>query len=49
VLRPRLGTTDRPDIPDPIGQSPEVFAAVGTQIADLLPPIMELCRRTIKA
>jgi len=46
-LRPRLGTTDKLDIPDPIGQSPEVFAAVGAQIAGLLPPIMELCRRTI--
>jgi len=48
-LRPRLGTTDKPDIPDPIGRSPEVFAAVGAQIAGLLPPIMELCRRTIRA
>ena len=48
-LRPRLGTTDKPDIPDPIGQSPEVFATVGTQIAALLPPIMELCRRTLMA
>jgi protein-tyrosine phosphatase len=48
-LRPRLGTKDKPDIPDPIGQSPEVFAAIGAQIAGLLPPIMELCRRTIRA
>ena len=48
-LRPRLGTTDKPDIPDPIGQSSEVFRTVGAQIADLLPPIMELCRRTIRA
>jgi protein-tyrosine phosphatase len=48
-LRCRLSTTDKPDIPDPIGQSPDVFADVGTQIADLLPPIMELCRRTITA
>ena len=48
-LRPRLGTKDKPDVPDPIGQSPEVFAAIGAQIADLLPPIMELCRRTIRA
>lgn len=48
-LRPRLGTTDKPDIPDPVGQSPEVFATVGAQIASLLPPIMELCRRTIRA
>ena len=48
-LRPRLGANEKLDIPDPIGQSPDVFAAVGTQIADLLPPIMELCRRTIRA
>jgi protein-tyrosine phosphatase len=48
-LRPRLGTKDKPDVPDPIGQGHEVFAAVGAQIAALLPPIMELCRRTIRA
>lgn len=49
ALRPRLTATEMADIPDPIGQSPAVFAAVGSQIADLLPPIMELCRRTIRA
>ena len=49
ALRPYLPAQDQADIPDPIGQSPEVFAAIGTQIADLLPPIMELCRRTIRA
>jgi protein-tyrosine phosphatase len=48
-LRPRLGGNEKLDILDPIGQGHEVFAAVGTQIADLLPPIMELCRRTIRA
>jgi protein-tyrosine phosphatase len=48
-LRPLLGVNDKSDIPDPIGQSAEVFASVGAQIADLLPPIMELCRRTITA
>ena len=47
--RPRLGANEKLDIPDPIGQSPEVFAAVGAQIADLLPPILELCRRTVRA
>ena len=46
-LRPRLTANDIADITDPIGQSPEVFAAIGAQIAGLLPPIMELCRRTI--
>lgn len=33
------------DIEDPIGQAAPVFAAVGAQIADLLFPVMELCRR----
>ena len=32
------------DIPDPIGQSPEVFAEIGEQIAHLLPPIFEVCQ-----
>lgn len=43
-LRPRLEATDRPDVPDPIGQSTEVFEAIGTQIAELLLPIVKLCR-----
>nr|WP_307789397.1 low molecular weight phosphatase family protein [Mycolicibacterium baixiangningiae] len=30
------------DIPDPIGQDPEVFSEVGARIADLLPPVLEL-------
>lgn len=46
ALRPRLSAAEKDDIPDPIGQNPEVFATVGSQIADLLPPILELCRRT---
>lgn len=45
-LRSRLSAKDSPDVPDPIGQDAEVFAAVGTQIADLLPPILELCKRS---
>ena len=32
------------DIPDPIGQSPEVFAEIGSQIAHLLLPIFEVCQ-----
>jgi protein-tyrosine phosphatase len=44
-LRPQLAGHELADIPDPIGQSPEFMAMVGTQIADLLPPILELCRR----
>lgn len=43
-LRPYLDANDAVDIADPIGQSPEVFAAIGTQIATALPPILELCR-----
>ncbi|OJZ65255.1 arsenate reductase/protein-tyrosine-phosphatase family protein [Mycolicibacterium diernhoferi] len=43
-LRPHLAQDQIPDIPDPIGQSREVFATVGEQIAALLPPIVELCR-----
>ena len=48
ALRPYLAAQDQADIPDPIGQSPEVFAAIGTQIADLLPPILEICRRSFR-
>lgn len=32
------------DIPDPIGQTPAVFAEIGEQIARMLPPIFEVCR-----
>jgi hypothetical protein len=35
-----------PDIPDPIGQSPAVFATVGSQIDALLRPILVLCKRS---
>lgn len=43
-LRPHLIANEIADIPDPIGQTPDVFDAVGRQIADLLPPVLELCR-----
>jgi protein-tyrosine phosphatase len=46
ALRPHLAARDVSDIPDPIGQRADFFAMVGSQIADLLPPILELCRRT---
>ena len=49
ALRPHLTANEVADIPDPIGQSPEVFSAIGSQIADLLPPILELCRRSVTA
>lgn len=45
ALRPQLATHELTDIPDPIGQSADVFASVGSQINDLLPSILELCRR----
>jgi protein-tyrosine phosphatase len=44
ALRPQAANRELADIPDPIGQSSEVFTAVGAQIAGLLPPILELCR-----
>jgi protein-tyrosine phosphatase len=44
-LRPHLGAHEALDIPDPIGQGAGFFAMVGSQIAGLLPPILELCRR----
>ena len=44
TLRPRLAAHEVPDIVDPIGQAPAVFSAVGSQIAELLPPILRLCR-----
>uniref|UniRef100_A0A5Q5BFQ4 Protein tyrosine phosphatase n=1 Tax=Mycobacterium sp. (strain MCS) TaxID=164756 RepID=A0A5Q5BFQ4_MYCSS len=45
-LRPQVSTDESLDIPDPIGHSAEVFATVGAQIADLLPPIIDICRRS---
>ncbi|MGV0778524.1 arsenate reductase/protein-tyrosine-phosphatase family protein [Mycolicibacterium elephantis] len=45
ALRPQLGEDRQLDIPDPIGQSTEMHETVGRQIANLLPPILELCRR----
>ena len=46
-LRPQLSANDAPDVPDPIGQDPGVFASVGEQIADLLHPVLSLCRRSL--
>jgi protein-tyrosine phosphatase len=44
ALRPQLPADELSDIADPIGKSSDVFASVGSQIAGLLPPILELCR-----
>jgi protein-tyrosine phosphatase len=46
ALRPHLVARGPLDIADPMGQSAEFFATIGSQIADLLPPILELCRRS---
>lgn len=37
-------SSDGYDIADPIGQDADVFAEVGSQIARLLAPLLELCR-----
>jgi protein-tyrosine phosphatase len=44
ALRPQLDAHELIDIPDPIGQSRNTFATIGSQIASLLSPILELCR-----
>lgn len=49
TLRPQVATQELPDVPDPIGQSAEFFSAVGSRIAGLLPPILELCQRSAVA
>jgi protein-tyrosine phosphatase len=46
TLRPHLAADEGWDIADPIGQSSEFFTEVGARIADLLPPIVELCQRS---
>ena len=45
ALRPQLSAEQSPDVPDPIGQNREVFDRVGAQIADLVTPIVEFCRK----
>lgn len=45
ALRPHLVANEASEVPDPIGQSAEFHAVVGSQIAELLAPILELCRR----
>ncbi|MDA4107345.1 protein-tyrosine-phosphatase [Mycolicibacterium holsaticum] len=44
-LRSHIAADRRLDIPDPIGENAEFHATVGSQIANLLPPILELFRR----
>jgi len=44
ALRPRLRADQSPDVPDPIGQDQEFFDQIGSQIAELVRPIVEFCR-----
>lgn len=44
-LRSQVASHQAPDVADPIGQSSEVFAAIGDQIAGLLTPVLEFFRR----
>ncbi|WP_084223400.1 low molecular weight phosphatase family protein [Mycolicibacterium holsaticum] len=44
ALRPRLNANESLDIPDPIGRNPRFHAEIGSQIAKLLPPIIEFCQ-----
>lgn len=46
ALRPELSAHGATDIIDPIGRDADVFSKVGSQIAELLPPILELCWRS---
>ncbi|STZ42272.1 protein tyrosine phosphatase [Mycolicibacterium gilvum] len=48
ALRPELVANQLVDVVDPIDQSPEIFATVGSQIADLLIPTIEFCQRAAK-
>lgn len=44
-LRPALPASQWDDIQDPIAHGPDVFQAVGHQIAALLPSILDMCGR----
>ena len=43
---PTVGAYELTDIRDPIGRSVEFSSTVGSQTANLLPPVLELCRRS---
>ena len=43
ALRTSLAGHNIPDIQDPIGHDLTVFNAIGSRIASLLPPVLELC------
>ena len=44
AYRPLIPAQGPSDIPDPMGHDEAFFAMVGAQIADLLPPVLEICR-----
>ena len=45
-LRAHLRAGEAPDVVDPIGHGAEIFSQVGFRIAELLSPVLELCRRS---
>lgn len=45
AFRPRLRQDGQSDVPDPMGHDEAFFAMVATQIADLVPSVLELCQR----
>ncbi|WP_370464477.1 low molecular weight phosphatase family protein [Mycolicibacterium sp. 018/SC-01/001] len=45
ALRSHIPRHELHDIADPIGQDLAVYERIGSQIADMLPPIVDLCRR----
>ncbi|MGY4867390.1 arsenate reductase/protein-tyrosine-phosphatase family protein [Mycolicibacterium elephantis] len=44
ALRPQLRTSGLLDIPDPMGRAADFHAMIGSQIAELLLPILSLCQ-----
>ncbi len=44
TTRSQLRADDDTDIPDPIGKDDAFYVAVAVQIAELVPPVLELCR-----
>lgn len=44
ALRSYVPAHELSEVLDPIGQDIEVFAMVGSQIASVLPPVLEFCR-----
>jgi protein-tyrosine phosphatase len=45
AFRPQFSAQEPSDIADPMGHDEAFFAMIGAQIADILPRVLELCRR----